>query len=60
MRMFAYVLPLNIIYVGLVRWEIVVLYIQVTLLILNKKLGLLTSKDKLLSLGLCNLNIQSH
>lgn len=37
MGMFAYLLPLNIIYVGLVRWEIVVLYIQVTLLILNKK-----------------------
>lgn len=37
MRMFAYLLPLQIVYVGLVRWEIVVLYIQVTLLMLNKK-----------------------
>lgn len=36
MGMFAYLLPLNIIYVDLVRWEIVVLYIQGALLILNK------------------------
>lgn len=39
--MFAYLLPLNIIYVGLVRWEIVVhlVYkIQGALLILNKTL----------------------
>lgn len=36
MGMSAYLLPLNVIYVGLVRWEIVELYIQGALLILNK------------------------
>lgn len=36
MDMSAYLLPLNLIYVGLVRWEIEELCIQGALLIFNK------------------------